>query len=52
MSVKDEKHCGLYRLLLEVRNCAAKLLDQTSLHDLSDITKDIQQKRKMVAEKG
>ena len=48
MSVKDEKHCGLYRLLLEVRNCAAKLLDQTSLHDLADITKDIQQKRKMV----
>ncbi len=46
MSVKDEKHCGLYRLLLEVRNCAARLLDQTSFHDLCRLTEEIRQKKK------
>ncbi len=46
MSVKDEKHCGLYRLLLEVRNCAARLLDQTSFYDLCRLTEEIRQKKK------
>jgi Rrf2 family protein len=45
MSVKDEKHCGLYRLLLEVRNCAARLLDQTSFYDLSQLTEEIKGKK-------
>ncbi len=46
MSVKDERHCGLYRLLLEVRNCAARLLDQTNFYDLCRLTEDIREKRK------
>ncbi len=48
MSVKDQKHCGLYRLLLEVRNCAARLLDQTSFYDLCELTKQIRKKGKPV----
>jgi len=33
--IKDKKHSALYRVLLDVRNAAAGILDHTSLADLA-----------------
>lgn len=31
---RDKKHSALYRIFLDVRNSAARILDHTSIHDL------------------
>lgn len=47
MYLKNDKHCGLYRLLLEVRNCAARLLDQTNFYDLCKLREEIKENKKV-----
>jgi Rrf2 family protein len=41
----DERHAGLFDLLLDVRNAAARILDHTSLADIAARDRRLQQRR-------
>lgn len=48
VSCPDESSCGLYSVMLEVRNAVAAVLDNTSLRDVAQRTLDLIDKKNRV----